>query len=69
MSLPRNGTWLVDWIRSICARELDADQAYPFFHCDYLEGETPDAAIERLFLVARSECRTDLEAVLLLCHG
>lgn len=70
MASPPNDTpRLVDWIRSLCASELGESIDFPFFHLDRRAGEHIDAMLLRRFREERSTCRTDREAVLVLCHG
>lgn len=60
---------LVQWIRESCANELRSDPAFPFFHMNHHDGESPDDALLRLFREERANHSTDRDAVLALCHG
>lgn len=66
---------LVARIRLVCARELEQQPEYDFFHMDYADGESADAALLRLY---REELRAQTargwnprveDIVLTLCHG
>lgn len=62
---------LVDFIRTICAHELDADYDLDFFYRDYHEGESADDALLRLFRTEKSSGNheSDTEVVLCLLYG
>jgi hypothetical protein len=60
---------LVLMIRRVCARELNEPPSFPFFHADYFVGESPDAALLRLFRAERPNNSSDKETIMVLCHG
>lgn len=59
----------VHCIRTVCARELGSPYEYPFFNMDYQPGESPNEALLRLFTAERRHHDSDLDAILVLCHG
>jgi hypothetical protein len=59
----------VQFIRAICARELDAPFDYPYFRADRREGETPDQTLLRLFEQERPHWDSDKQTVMVMCHG
>ena len=60
---------LVAFIRTICAREFGRDADYPFFSMDYLDGESADGALLRIFSAERKHHDSDEHTVMVLING
>jgi hypothetical protein len=57
------------FIRAVCAKELGASVNFPFFRDSWNEGETGDEALLRIFHAERPNQDSDLDTVLVMCHG